>query len=135
MIRKLTPAQVTFDVVVAVGWFVINAFTGGSGPMAVAFGMAIALALRRLSPTLALSFAWVVSLAQVAVGISPLPANVAILAVLYATSAYGSRTLRWIAFASTFLGAAVITLSLLLPSFGVILGRGATIISGSDALS
>lgn len=137
MIRKLSSAQLTFDIVLACAWFVINAFGGGfdKSRFAVAFGMSAALAVRRLSPTISLSVAWVASLAQVAVGISPLPANLAILAVLYGTSAYGSRTLRWVAFASTFLGAGVITLSLLLPYFGVILGRGATIISGPDMLS
>src|SRR4051794_27349936 len=126
MIRKLSPSQLIFDIVVAVVWFVINAFGWGldKSNLAVAFGMGAALALRRVSPTLALTVAWLASLAQVAVGISPLPANVAILAVLYATSAYGSRTLRWVAFASTFAGAGVITLSLLLPYFGIILGRG-----------
>jgi signal transduction histidine kinase len=137
MIRKLSTLQLTVDIVVAGGWFLINAAAGGFslGRFAVAFGMGAALALRRLSPTLSLAVAWVVSLAQVAAGVAPLPVNLAILAVLYATAAYGSRTLRWVGFASTFVGAAVITLSMLLPSFGVVLGRGSTIIFGSDALA
>ncbi|MEP6843451.1 MAG: histidine kinase, partial [Pseudolysinimonas sp.] len=86
-------------------------------------------------PALSLTVAWVVSLAQVAAGVTPLPSNLAILAVLYASSAYGSRTLRWVAFASTFVGAGVITLSLLLPNFGIILGNGSTIITGTDPLA
>lgn len=137
MIRKLSTLQLTVDIIVAGGWFLINAIGGGFelGRFLVALGMGAALALRRLSPTLSLTVAWVVSLAQVAAGVTPLPANLAILAVLYATAAYGSRTLRWVGFASTFVGAAVITLSMLLPSFGVILGRGSTIITGSDALA
>jgi signal transduction histidine kinase len=137
MIRKLSSLQLTVDVVIASAWFLINALGGGLdiARAAVAFGMGSALALRRLSPTLSLTVAWIVSLVQVAAGVSPLPANLAILAVLYATTAYGSRTLRWVAFASTFVGAGVITLSLLLPYFGVVLGTGATIISGSDVLA
>lgn len=137
MIRKLSSSQLTVDVVVAGAWFLINGFGGGFdlGRFAVAFGMGAAVALRRISPALSLTVAWVVSLTQVAAGVPPLPSNLAILAVLYATSAYGSRTLRWVAFASTFLGAAVITASLLLPNFGVILGAGSTIITGSDALA
>ena len=137
MIRKLSSLQLTVDVVIASAWFLINALGGGIdvARAAVAFGMGAALALRRLSPTLSLTVAWIASLIQVAAGVSPLPANLAILAVLYATTAYGSRTLRWVAFASTFVGAGVITLSLLLPYFGVVLGTGATIISGSDVLA
>ncbi|MEO6533242.1 MAG: histidine kinase [Pseudolysinimonas sp.] len=137
MFRKLRATQLTVDIVVAVVWFVLNAFPFrfDASQFAVALGMSAALAIRRASPTLALTVAWVASLAQVAVGISPLPANLAILPVLYVTSAYGSRTLRWLGFASTFVGAGVITLSLLLPYFGVTIGRGATIISGSDPVS
>ena len=137
MIRKLTAMQLTVDLTVAFAWFLLNTLAGGidASRFAVSLGMGGALAIRRLSPTLSLTVAWVASLTQVAVGITPLPANLAILGVLYATSSYGSRTLRWVGFASTFVGAGVITLSLLLPYFGVILGKGATIISGADALA
>ena len=138
MIRKLTSVQLTVDLVIAGAWFLINGAAGGLdlGRFAVAFGMGAALALRRVSPTLSLLVAWVASLAQVAVGENPLPSNLAILAVLYATSAYGSRTLRWVGFASTFVGAAVITFSLLLPTLvGNFLGTGPTIISGSDGVA
>jgi signal transduction histidine kinase len=41
--------------------------------------------------------------------------NLAILAVLYATAAYGDQIVRWLGFASTFVGAAVITVSVALP--------------------
>ena len=136
MIRKLSSAQLTFDIVIALAWFLINGVAGGIrvSYFAVAFGMGAALAIRRLSPTLSLAVAWIASLAQVGFGISPLPANLAILAVLYATTAYGSRTLRWVAFASTFLGAGVITLTLVLPTLGGPVLPGETI-SGPDALA
>ena len=133
MIRKLSSTQLTVDVVIGGVWFLLNGFVAGGGTVhiAVAFGMGAALALRRVSPTLALIVAWVFSIGQVSIGATPLPANVAILPVLYATSAYGSRTLRWVGFASSFLGAAVITASLLLPNFvSTLLSVGPTVISG-----
>lgn len=137
MIRKLSAQQLAVDLVFGGGWFLLNGAVWGldAGRFAVAFGMGAALALRRLSPALSLSVAWLTSLAQVAFGVAPLPANLAILPVLYATAAYGSRTVRWVGFASTFLGAAVITGALLLPNFGITLGIGSTIISGSDAIA
>jgi len=136
MIRKLSSAQLTFDIVIALAWFLINGVAGGIrlSYFAVAFGMGAALAIRRLSPTLSLAVAWVASLAQVGFGISPLPANLAILAVLFATTAYGSRALRWVAFASTFLGAGVITLTLVLPTVGGAVLPGDTV-WGPDALA
>src|SRR4051794_32397017 len=136
MIRKLSSAQLTFDIVIALAWFLINGVAGGIrvSYFAVAFGMGAALAIRRLSPTLALAVAWIASLTQVGFGISPLPANLAILAVLFATTAYGSRTLRWVALASTFLGAGVITLTLVLPTLGGAVFPGDTV-SGPDALA
>ncbi|MES1212032.1 MAG: sensor histidine kinase, partial [Leifsonia sp.] len=138
MIRKLSSLQLTVDIVVGAGWFMITAVAGGIHLVnaVVAFGMGIALAVRRVSPALALIVAWVFSLGQVSIGAPPEPANLAILPVLYATSAYGSRTLRWVGFASTFLGAAVITASLLLPNFvGNALSIGPTIIVGPDAVA
>jgi len=137
MIRKLSSTQLTVDVVIGGMWFLLNAFvaSGGMVHFAIAFGMGLALALRRVSPTLALIVAWTFSIGQVSIGAAPVPANVAILPVLYATSAYGSRTLRWVGFASTFLGAAVITASLLAPNFvGNLLSVGPTVISG-DAVA
>ncbi|MEP6842700.1 MAG: sensor histidine kinase, partial [Pseudolysinimonas sp.] len=84
MIRKLSSLQLTVDLVIAGAWFLINGVSGGidASRFAVAFGMGAALALRRLSPALSLTVAWVVSLAQVAAGVTPLPSNLAILAVL-----------------------------------------------------
>lgn len=135
MFRKLSATQLTVDVVIGGVWFMLNAVVGsGTVHLVVAFGMGLALALRRVSPTLALIVAWVFSIGQVAIGATPVPSNLAILPVLYATSAYGSRTLRWVGFASSFLGAAVITASLLAPNFvSTLLSIGPTVISGDTA--
>jgi signal transduction histidine kinase len=134
----LTPLQYVVDLLLGTVWFLLNGFGFGFDlvRVAIALGMGLALALRRVSPTMALTVAWAFSLGQVAIGASPLPANLAILPVLYATSAYGSRALRWVGLASTVLGAAVITVSLLLPNFvSRPLSPGPTVIFGPDLAS
>lgn len=133
MFRRLTQLQLVVDLLLGGAWFLLNGFTGGIDIIrfSISLGMGAALALRRFSPTLALGIAWLFSLGQVAIGETPLAANLAIIPVLYATSAYGGRVLRWVGFASSFLGAAVITASLLLPNFvGNLLSIGPTVISG-----
>ena len=77
--------------------------------------MGIALIPRRFSPILALGIAWVVCLTQVLIDIPPNASNLAVLAILYATAAYGTPAVRWIGFASTFVGAFVVAASIALP--------------------
>jgi signal transduction histidine kinase len=72
----------------------------------------VALALRRLSPALALGIAWIGALVQMGLGRPPSFSDVAIFAVLYATAAYGSRLVYWAGFASAIVGALVITVYL-----------------------
>lgn len=88
----------------------------------VALGFAGALAVRRLSPGLSLGIAWATAILQMVTGLVPGPSDIAIFGVLYATAAYGSSRVFWLGFASTFVGAAVITFYL----FGVplLLGSG-----------
>jgi signal transduction histidine kinase len=119
MLRTLTRNQLVADLAVAGVFFVLFGFLGGVElpRVLVTLGMAGALALRRLSPGAALVTAWVTSLLQVLAVVSPQPENLAILAVLYATSAYGGVVLRWVGFASAFLGSVVITVSQEAPSF------------------
>jgi len=120
MLRTLTRNQLTVDLTIAGAFFLLFGLAGSGlelPRMLVALGMAAALALRRLSPGAALTAAWITSLLQVLAVVSPQPSNLAILAVLYATSAYGGVVLRWIGFASAFAGAAVITVSQVAPSF------------------
>lgn len=78
-------------------------------------GFSIALGIRRWSPPLALALAWTMAIAQMLFGLPPLPANIAIFGVLYVTAAYGSRLLFWLGFGSGLLGAAAITVYLLVP--------------------
>jgi signal transduction histidine kinase len=75
----------------------------------IAVVLCAALAIRRWSPPLALAIAWVAALAQMAVGLPPLPVDVAVFGVLYVTAAYGDRATMWLGLASSFLGAAFIS--------------------------
>jgi signal transduction histidine kinase len=125
MLRRLTRTQLVVDVVLGTLWGAVNALPAWSDPGAVlvALGMGVVVALRRLSPVLALATAWAVSLAQVAMGVTPLPADLAILPMLFACAAYGSARMRWIAFGSTFVGAAIVTVSVVFPGLLVLAGE------------
>lgn len=58
-------------------------------------GLSAALAIRRLSPGLALALSWVVAVFEMASGqTQPDPSNVLLAGVLFTTSAYGSRRVR-----------------------------------------
>ena len=71
-----------------------------------------ALAVRRVSPALALALAWAGALLQVGLGRPPSFSDVAIFGVLYTTAAYGSRWVSRAGLASALLGAVVIALYL-----------------------
>lgn len=122
MFRRLTTAQLVVDVVLAGLFAAIIApleLTQGRmtddnalGAALITVGFAAALAVRRLSPALALGLAWLAAIVQMAFSRPPGPVDIAIFAVLYATAAYGSRLVFWLGFASTIVGAAVITVYL-----------------------
>lgn len=123
--------QIVVDVVLGIGFFlvawpielVLVTWTGVEvrfGPAVIATAGAtvaalfgIALALRRLSPALALGVAWAGALLQVGLGRPPSFADFAIFAVLYATAAYGTRPVYWAGLVSTLLGALIITVYLM----------------------
>jgi len=83
------------------------------GPLSIGLAVLVAVivwgaaAISRLSPALALIVAWVGALLQMASGFSPGAYNLAILAVLFATSAWGSVRVLWFGGASA-LGGGVI---------------------------
>lgn len=130
MFRSLKPFQLVVDVVVAGLFFFVAAPvelmttgqgwsgqspTGGLGLFAavvIAVLFSGALAVRRLSPALALGTAWAGALLQVGLGRPPSFSDVAIFAVLYATAAYGAPRVYWAGFASALLGALVIAVYL-----------------------
>ena len=63
-----------------------------------------AVAIGRLSPGIALGVAWAGAIVQMATGLDPLPFNLAILGVLYATAAWGSDRIFWAGLVSAFIG-------------------------------
>ncbi len=113
MIRRLRPWQYAVDVGIAAVYLVFTVpgqltSSGSLGAgIAVLAVYAIALLLRRLNPGIALGVAWVGAITQVAFDVYPNLFNVAVLAVIYTTAAYGGRVVRWLGLGSVGLGAIV----------------------------
>ena len=120
MIRSISRAQLIVDIVVAgvVLLLVIWSATDDSpflGPVVVVL-LCAALAVRRLSPTLALIGVWAGALLQMATLQPVTPADLAALGVAYTTAAYGSRTVRWLGLASAIVGGVLAAFYLVLAS-------------------
>lgn len=110
MFRPMKPYQIATDVFVAVACVFVEYVVVGFGFSTIALvGMATALALRRLSPDIALGLVWIFSLIQVFFNIGPDISNLAIFPVLYATASYGRPLVKWAGLVSSFAGAFVMT--------------------------
>lgn len=124
MIRPLSRTALVLDIVGAVLLFVVltpmsivfyGPGTGGPEVQAPAVAGLVAagvlmfggVAIGRLAPGLALAAAWAGAVLQMLAGFGPVPIDIAILLVLYATSAWGTRAVLWWGFASTLLGGVV----------------------------
>ena len=117
--RPLTGLQRTLDIGGAVLFglvtlpfvLVLRDQSGTSAAAAVAVVLLLsgALAVRRLAPGLALTVAWVGAIVQMATVQIPSLVDLAILGVLYTTSAYGSRRVMWWGLGSAVVGAFVVT--------------------------
>jgi signal transduction histidine kinase len=117
--RQLRTSQLVVDVVAA-GLFGLLVFvpelrtrqesSDVLGTVVVVVLFSGILALRRLSPGLALAGAWLAAIVQMGLGRPPGPVDIAIFGVLYAAAAYGIPLVFWLAFASAFVGALVIAL-------------------------
>ena len=83
--------------------------------------MCAGVAVSRLAPGLALSLAWAGALVQMIGSLPPLPVDLAILVVLFATAAWGSERVFWLGLASAGAGAVIA---------GVYLARGNTLTGG-----
>ena len=64
-------------------------------------------AISRLSPILALSFAWFGAIVQMSVGLPPSVFDIGILVVLFGTAAWGSKRLVWIGGISALVGGVI----------------------------
>jgi signal transduction histidine kinase len=114
LVRRLTTRQLITDVSIAVAFALGCAVTGGS-PRAwilVTVGFTIAVALRRMSPAIALAVAWLAAIVQMSSGLGVQFGDVGVLIVLYATAAYGDRVVRWAGLISAGIGAVVAALYL-----------------------
>ncbi len=119
MFRPLTSAQLAVDITLATVCVLIRSLlpfdTAVGWLMLLAMGGA--LAIRRLSPGLALAVAWFGALVQMGALLPPDAANLAILAVLYSTARYGTSTVKWLGLASAVVGAFMATAYFLLTGF------------------
>lgn len=107
--RPMLRAQVITDLLIAVllgGLVLVASGRGIDGPLSVVtvVGMTAALALRRLSPGLALAVAWVFAVFEMVTLQVPDVSNAFIAGVMYTTSAYGSRRVRLAGLVSAIVG-------------------------------
>lgn len=125
MIRPLSRAALVLDIIGAFVLFAVFTPTSvvfqspgeltSSVPETVGvIGLVVAAVLQcggvavgRLSPPIALVAAWAGAIVQMSVGLGPLPINIAILGVLYATAAWGGTKTFWAGFVSAIVGGIV----------------------------
>ncbi len=119
VIRPLSRTALVLDIVGATLLFLIFTplsvvFYGPATTGVAVVAMVVAsilmfggVAVGRLAPGLALGAAWTGAIVQMLAGFAPLPIDLAILLVLYATSAWGSRTVLWWGFGSALFGGLV----------------------------
>ena len=115
-------SQIVTDVVVAAALGVLVGLVGAAGMLTsdqafIVVGMTAALAIRRLSPGLALSLAWVTAIYQMVTGQQPDPSNIFIAGVMYTTSAYGSSRVRVAGLVSAIVGSVTAALYVGIPDF------------------
>jgi signal transduction histidine kinase len=106
-IRLLSRHTLLIDAGIAGAFLVFGLLVDPYGSvlsLVVLLTFTLALAVRRLSPSLALAIAWVGALSQMLAGLPVLGSNIAILGVLYATAIYGERVVRWAGLASVGVG-------------------------------
>jgi signal transduction histidine kinase len=121
--RLITRRQLSIDLAIAGGFFLFALMVDAAGGIpgaVVLIGFTAALAVRRLSPGLALTLAWLFAVVQMLTGLNVMFGNVAILAVLYATAAYADRVVRWAGLFSVALGAMTAAFYLALMDSGFI---------------
>ncbi|WP_258567085.1 hypothetical protein [Microbacterium sp. Se5.02b] len=140
MIRPLSRTALTLDIVGAALLFLVllpmslvfygpavgNTATGGAAIAIVVIAGVLmfgGVAIGRLAPGLALAAAWVGAVLQMLAGFGPLPIDFAILLVLYATAAWGTRRVLWWGFGSALVGGLVAALYMVVFN-GVAFGSG-----------
>jgi signal transduction histidine kinase len=115
VLRPLTPTQRTVDLLIAGAFVVVfgllylRASIASGIPVApiAVLVLGVALALRRWAPPVALVVAWAAAIVQMVGGEEANLYDAAIPPIVYACAAYGTRSVRWAAFSSALVGAAV----------------------------
>lgn len=102
----LTPVSVVFYAPGSLS-FVVSEQLGLAALVVAGILQCGAVAIGRLAPGIALAVAWAGALVQMSAGLAPLPINVAIFGVLYATAAWGTTRVLWTGLASAGVGAVV----------------------------
>jgi signal transduction histidine kinase len=120
VIRSISRAQLIVDIVVACVLLLLTIWNAVAespfgGPI-VAVIYCAALAVRRLSPALAVIGVWIAALLQMAVLIPATGVDVAVLGVAYASAAYGGRTVRLVGLGSAVVGGMLAAVYLTLSS-------------------
>ncbi len=108
--RRMTPSQIVLDAGIAIAFFLFCTSTqADANPVALVVLLVFSLAVgfRRIAPAVALSLAWVAAILQMTLGLSVLNSDLAVLAVLYTSAAYGKSITRWLGLASAGFGALV----------------------------
>ncbi|HEV7951745.1 MAG TPA: histidine kinase dimerization/phosphoacceptor domain-containing protein, partial [Glaciihabitans sp.] len=121
MFRILRPYQVAIDGAIALVYFFFATQLAvyGVGENLLVSVLTAALVLRRVSPGLSLALAWSAALAQMyAFDFPPSYSDLAILAVVYTSAAYGGRLVKWAGLASVGLGAILGSLYLVVSEQG-----------------
>jgi signal transduction histidine kinase len=115
LVRRLSRPELTVDIGGAVAFAALCLLSGGAADRSsflILTAFAVAIALRRMSPVVALSIAWLAAVLQMTAGHSILVSDIAVLVVLYATAAYGDRIVRGAGLISAGIGALVAALYL-----------------------
>ncbi|WP_423917451.1 sensor histidine kinase [Frigoribacterium sp. 2-23] len=112
IVRRLAPYQVAVDIALAVALGIASVpwLTRSDLSIVVTLGMMLCLSLRRLSPGLALTVAWLGAVAEMATLTTPQISNLAICAVLFTAAAYGGDRVKTAGLVSVPVGAVLGTL-------------------------
>jgi signal transduction histidine kinase len=111
-VARVGGRRLTDDAIVAVVFFVVAWLAGvpaSVADVAVLVLFAAVIAFRRYAPPIALALAWIGAIVQMASGAAPGFVDVAVLAALFAASAYGERVTRLTGLASVPVGAVTAT--------------------------
>ncbi|MGW8481917.1 sensor histidine kinase [Microbacterium sp. NPDC055903] len=122
----MTPLSLVLYAPGSLSYIAISEAAGIGATVLAAVLQCGAVAIGRLAPGIALGAAWAGALVQMGAGLSPLPINVAILMVLYATAAWGTRRVMWAGLISAGAGALIAGVYIAVINNGVGAGLGIT---------